>query len=57
MSQGLPKIYAVFDGKMYAYPENPIHIEVFLHFLNRVAEPLVTLTDEISVYEFFNADT
>ena len=57
MSQGLPKIYAVFDGKLYAYPENPIHIEVFLHFLNRVAEPLVTLTDEISVYEFFNADT
>jgi hypothetical protein len=57
LSQGLPKIYVVFDGKMYAYPENPRHIEVFLHFINRILEPLVTLTATNEVVEFFDADT
>lgn len=39
----LPEVLVVFNGKFYVYPESSKHLDVFLHFLNRVLQPVVQL--------------
>ena len=39
----VPEIMIVFNGKFYVYPESSKHLDVFLHFLNRVLQPVLLL--------------
>ena len=40
----LPRIVIGFNGQIYPYLDSSKHIDVFLHFVNRVTDPVLTLS-------------
>jgi hypothetical protein len=50
----LPAVYVVYNSKFYYFKGNKQAFDHFLHFLNRVIEPVVPLKTDSDVEEFFN---
>ena len=50
----LPALYVSFHDKMFQYTENSLNVDVFLHFMGRVVDPLIHLEEEEQVLDFFS---
>ena len=51
----LPKLYVGFHERMFEFTENSLKVDVFLHFLNRIIDPVIHIEEEDQLHDFYDS--